>query len=184
MANFNKRISDTSVRLGEVRFSYANVFQRRANPDGTPGKYSVCVVIPKTDKATLDMFNQAYEAARAVGKSTKWGGKIPAKVSSPLHDGDQERPDDPAFENCMYFNCSSNNQPGVRVLDNGAVVEALDTDDFYSGCYGAVTVNLFPYSNSGNVGVGVGLNNLIKTRDGERLSGGRSAEADFEDLGI
>lgn len=184
MSNYNKQISDTAVRLGEVRFSYANVFQRRATTDGSLGKYSVCVIIPKSDKATLDMFNSAYEAARALGKTTKWNGKIPAKVASPLHDGDEERPDDEAFAGCMYFNCSSNNAPGVRVLDNGAVVEALDGDDFYSGCYGAVTVNLFPYSNSGNVGVGVGLNNLIKTRDGERLSGGRSAEADFGDLGF
>ena len=184
MANFNKKISDTSVRLGEVRFSYANVFQRRANPDGTPGKYSVCVIIPKADKATIDMFTQAYEAARALGKVNKWGGKIPAKVSLPLHDGDEERPDDAAFAGCMYFNCSSNNAPGVRVLDGGAVVEAIDGDDFYSGCYGAVTVNLFPYASNGNSGVGVGLNNLIKTRDGERLAGGRSAEADFEDLGF
>jgi hypothetical protein len=45
-----------------------------------------------------------------------------------------------------------------------------------------VTVNLFPYSASGNNGVGVGLNNVIKLRDGEKLSGGRSADADFADL--
>ncbi len=31
-------------------------------------------------------------------------------------------------------------------------------------------------------GVAAGLNNLIKTRDGERLSGGRSADEDFGDL--
>ena len=82
-----------------------------------------------------------------------------------------------------YFNCSSNNAPGVRVKDElGSVVEALDEGDFYSGCYGAVTVNLFPYAASGNTGVGVGLNNVIKLRDGEKLAGGRSADADFADL--
>ena len=143
----------------------------------------MCVIIPKANKEAVELFKQAYENAKQLGKTTKWGGKLPAKVQLPLHDGDEERPDDPAFENCWYFNCSSKNAPGVRVKDElGQVVEALDDSDFYSGCYGAVTVNLFPYSASGNVGVGVGLNNVIKLKDGERLSGGRSAEADFSDL--
>ena len=41
---------------------------------------------------------------------------------------------------------------------------------------------MFPYAASGNSGVGVGLNNVIKLRDGEKLSGGRTADADFSDL--
>ena len=182
MANLNKAINDTAIRLGEVRFSYVNVFSKRINPDGTQGKYSVCVIIPKSNVEAVKLFTQAYEKAKEAGKTTKWGGKIPAKVKLPLHDGDEER-DDPAFEDCYYFNCSSNNAPGIRVKDElGNVAEALDDGDFYSGCYGAVTVNLFPYANNGNSGVGVGLNNVIKLRDGEKLSGGRSADADFSDL--
>lgn len=183
MANLNKSISDTAVRLGEVRFSFCNVFHPRRNDDGTQGKYGVCVIIPKTNTEAVELFKKAYEAARLAGKTTKWAGKVPAKVQLPLLDGDENKPDDPAFENCWYFNCYSNNAPGVRVKDElGQVVEALDDSEFYSGCYGAVTINLFPYDSNGNKGVGIGLNNLIKLRDGERLSGGRSAEADFSDL--
>lgn len=183
MANLNKAINDTAIRLGEVRFSYCNVFSKRINPDGTQGKYSVCVIIPKTNTEAVALFKQAFENAKANGKTTKWGGKVPAKVQLPLHDGDEERPDDPNFANAWYFNCSSNNAPGLRVKDElGSVVEALDESDIYSGCYGAVTVNLFPYASNGNSGVGVGLNNLIKLRDGEKLSGGRSADSDFSDL--
>ena len=179
----NKTISDTAVRLGEVRFSYAYVFSKRQNPDGTPGKYSVCVIIPKSNTEAVALFKQAFENAKTAGKSTKWGGKVPAKVQLPLHDGDEERPDDPAFEGCYYFNASSQNAPGVRIKDsNGAIVEALDSEDFYSGCYGAISINMFPYAASGNSGVGVGLNNVIKLRDGEKLSGGRTADADFSDL--
>lgn len=180
--SFNKVISDTAVRLGPVRFSYVNVFSPRRNPDGTPGKYGVCVIFPKNDQEAYRIFEDAYKNAVALGKTTKWNGRVPAKVSLPLHDGDEERPDDPAFKGCWYFNCSSTNKPGVRVREAGMIVEALDADDLYSGCYGAVTINLFPYSSNGNVGVGVGLNNLIKTEDGEHLGGGRSAEQDFNDL--
>ena len=39
---------------------------------------------------------------------------------------------------------------GVRVLDNGQLVEALDEDDFYSGCYGAAAISLYPYNSNGN----------------------------------
>lgn len=183
MANLNKAINDTAIRLGEVRFSFCNVFSKRQNPDGTPGKYGVCVLIPKENAEAIKLFKTAFENAAQLGKMTKWGGKLPPKVKLPLHDGDEERPDDPAFENCYYFNCSSGNAPGVRVKDElGEIVQALDDGDFYSGCYGAVSVNLFPYASNGNVGVGVGLNNCIKLRDGEKLAGGRSADADFADL--
>ena len=184
MANYNKVITATSVRLGEVRFSYANVFAVRKNEDGSDGKYSVCLLIPKTDVQAKKLIDAAVEAAKQAGIPSKWGGKLPsaAKLHLPLRDGDDEFPDDPNYEGMWFMNASSTQKPGVRVLENGVMSEALDSDDFYSGCWGAVVVNFFPYSVSGNVGVAAGLNNLIKTRDDDRFGGGRSADADFGDM--
>lgn len=183
MAKFNKKIKDTSVRLGEVRFSYTAVFQPKKNDDGTPSKYGVCIIIPKEDTETVNLVKEAIDAAKQRGKMEKWGGKIPANVKSCLRDGDIDREDDEAFAGCYFLNASSRNKPGVKVLEGGVVSDALDDEDFYSGCYGAVTLDFFPYESSGNKGVGAGLNNVIKTRDGDRLSGGRSADEDFADLG-
>nr|DAV37500.1 MAG TPA: DNA helix destabilizing protein [Caudoviricetes sp.] len=183
MAKFNKKIKDTSVRLGEVRFSYTAVFQPKKNDDGTPSKYGVCIIIPKEDTETVNLVKEAIDAAKQRGKLEKWGGKIPANVKSCLRDGDIDREDDEAFAGCYFLNASSRNKPGVKVLEDGVVSDALDDEDFYSGCYGAVTLDFFPYESSGNKGVGAGLNNVIKTRDGDRLSGGRSADEDFADLG-
>mgnify|MGYP002796466356 FL=1 len=183
MAKFNKKIKDTSVRLGEVRFSYTAVFQPKKNDDGTPSKYGVCIIIPKEDTETVNLVKEAIDAAKQRGKMEKWGGKIPANVKSCLRDGDIDREDDEAFAGCYFLNASSRNKPGVKVLEDGVVSDALDDEDFYSGCYGAVTLDFFPYESSGNKGVGAGLNNVIKTRDGDRLSGGRSADEDFADLG-
>jgi hypothetical protein len=46
-----------------------------------------------------------------------------------------------------------------------------------------VVVNFYAYNTSGNNGVAAGLNNIIKTRDDERLGGGgHSAEEDFADM--
>jgi hypothetical protein len=183
MANkFNKKISDTCIRIGEVRFSYAHVFAPKTNEDGKPGKYAVCIIIPKEDKQAVKLVQDAIEAAKLKGKSEKWGGKIPANVKTCLRDGDIDREDDEAFADSWFINTSSNNKPGVKVLGDGSIEDALGEDDFYSGCYGAVTINFFAYENSGNKGVGAGLNNVIKTRDGERLAGGRSADEDFSDL--
>lgn len=180
--NLNKKISDTSARLGEVRFSFAYVFNPRKNKEGEEDKYSVCVMIPKSDTATLNLLKDIIAAAEQKGKTSKWGGKLPAKRSNPLRDGDEEEKGE-EFEDMMFFNCSSTKAPGIRVLDDGKLVEALDEDDFYSGCWGAVTVNAFPFDSNGNKGVGLGLNNLLKTRDDERLAGGSTAEEDFGDLG-
>ena len=48
---------------------------------------------------------------------------------------------------------------------------------------GRVTLRFFGYSQSGNRGVGCGLGNVLKTREGEPLSGGASAAADFAGIG-
>lgn len=180
--NYNKKITETQVRLGLVRFSYCNVFSPRVGDDSKPGKYSVCVLIPKSDAATVKTVEDAIAAAKQVGKTNKWNGKIPATCKSPLRDGDDERPEDEAFADCYFLNCNSNNRPGVRILEDGQLLDALDNEDFYSGCYGAVTVNFFPYENSGNKGIGCGLNNVVKLEDGDKLSGGRTADEDFGDL--
>ncbi len=185
-ANYNKKISDTSIRLGLVRFGYVNVFVPRKNEDGTDSKYSVQLLIPKKDTQAKALIEAAVEAAKEKGKTSKWNGKIPpaSKLTLPLRDGDDEFPDDPTYEGMWFMNASTSadRKPGVRILDGGQIVEALDGDDFYSGCYGCATVNFFPYNFNGNMGVSAGLNNVIKIEDGDRLAGGHSAEEDFGDL--
>ena len=183
--SFNKKISETAVRIGPVRFGYVKVHTPRMNEDGTPGKYQAQLLIPKSDKEAVKLMDAAFEAAKKNGVPTKWKGKMPASLknkTSVLRDGDDEKPEDDTYAGMWFVNASSPTKPGVRVLENGAIVEALDDDDFYSGCWGCASVNLYPYEVSGNMGVAVALNNVIKTKDGDRLSGGASADADFADL--
>jgi len=73
-------------------------------------------------------------------------------------------------------------KPGqVVVIDN--INCELAPADIYSGMYARVTVRFFGYANSGNKGVGCGLGNIMKTRDGEALAGGASASVDFAGVG-
>lgn len=187
--NYTKKISETSLRVGEVRFSYCNVFSPRKNEDGTEGKYSVQLLIPKDNKDAIAAITAAVEAAKQEGVSSKFGGKMPpaSKLHLPLRDGDDEFPDDPNYAGMYFFNASTakDRKPSVAIVTSGKPVPAMDEEDFYSGCYGAVTVNFYPYNTSGNMGVAAGLNNLIKTRDGEKLGGsGRTVEQDFNDLAV
>ena len=59
----------------------------------------------------------------------------------------------------------------------------MDREEVYSGCYCRFSVNFYPFSASGNNGVAVGLNNVQKVGDGERLAGRSRAEDDFADDG-
>ena len=186
MANYTKKITETSLRVGEVRFSYANVFTPRRNEDGTEGKFSVQLLIPKNNKDAVDAIRYAIEAAKKAGLNEKFGGKMPvaSKLHIPLRDGDEEFPDDPNYEGMYFLNASSakDRKPNVAVIENGKPIPALDGEDFYSGCYGAATINFYAYNTSGNTGIAAGLNGVIKTRDGEKLGGGQTMEQAFGDL--
>lgn len=169
----------TKIVIGPCLFSYLHVLEPKAAPGSTEAKYSVCLLIKKTDTVSLGKLERATAAAKEEGKS-KWGGKIPAKLKLPLRDGDNEK-DDPVYAGHYFINASCNNRP--QVVDR-AKNEITDKEQIYSGMYGLASITLFPFDTAGNKGVAVGLNNLLKTADGERLSGGSTAEEDFKDVDL
>jgi hypothetical protein len=166
--------SPTKLVTGKVRLSYVNVFETNDK-----GKYSVAILIPKTDKATLDKVKAAIEAVKTDPKSaTTWGSKFLASFKTPLRDGDTDRDVEksPEYKGCYFINCNSGQKPGVVDAQLNAI---LDKSEVYSGCYGRVSINLYPFNVDGNKGIAAGLNNLQKMADGEPLSGRSRAEDDF-----
>lgn len=170
----------TKVTTGEVRFSFPHVFQPHANNQGQEAKYSVTILIPKTDTATLQAIQGAMEAAAQEGISTKFNGQRPAMLKNPLHDGDGVRPNgEPFGEECrghMVMTASSKQRPEVVDANLQAI---LNPAEVYAGCYGRVSLNFFPYNTNGNRGIGCGLNNVQKLRDGDPLTGRTTAADDF-----
>jgi len=171
--------TDTKVITGKVRFSYCHIFQPQAAEEGNEPKYSVCLLIPKSDKDTLRKIKAAVEAAKQLG-SKLWDGKIPANLKTPLRDGDAERPDQPEYEGMFFLNATSKTAPGVVDSRLRAVI---DSTEVYSGCYGRASVNFYPFNKKGNRGVACGLNNVQKLADGDYLGGRSRAEDDFEAYG-
>ena len=170
--------NSTKVITGKVRFCYAHVFEPVTMNDGDNPKYNISILIPKSDKKTLDKIKKAIEAAKQAGKAkiADKNGKIPSTIKLPLRDGDEERSDDDAFANSYFLNATSNRKPTIvdRNLD-----QIMDKDEFYSGVYGRISLNMFAFNTSGNKGIAAGLQNLQKLEDGEMLAGGSTADEDF-----
>ena len=141
----SNQVNSTKVVTGKVRFCYVNVFKPTAmNEDDTP-KYNICVIIPKSDTATIDKIKKAIEAAKEAGKAklADKNGRIPANLKLPLRDGDEERPDDPAFKDHYFINANSMRQPSI--VDR-SLNPIMSRDEFYSGCYGRASINFYAFN--------------------------------------
>lgn len=170
----------TKVITGpKTRWSYANVWDPKSINGGAP-KYSVSLIIPKSDTQTVEKIKAAIQAAYEEGQSKlKGNGKsVPALdlIKTPLRDGDRERPDDPTYAGCYFINANSATAPGIVDVDRQPI---LERSEVYSGVYGRASINLYAFNSNGNKGIACGLNNLQKISDGEPLGGKSRAEDDF-----
>lgn len=164
-----------------MRFSYCSVWEPKSINGGEP-RYSVSVLIPKTDQETVEKIHEAISAAYRDGEGTLKGkGTLPPlkALKTPLRDGDTERPDDPAYAGMWFLNANSGHAPQIVDI---ACNPILDRSEFYSGCYGRASITFFAFNTNGNRGIACGLNNLQKLRDGEPLGGRSTAVADFGGL--
>ena len=176
-----------AVTINDVRFSYCNLFQPKApfnNPQGEP-KYSVTVLVPKTNTAAKAVIDNAIAQAIDAGVSSKWNGVRPPQPAICVHDGDGPRPSDgSAFgeecKGCWVFTASTKQPPFV--VDE-YVQNIIDPTKVYSGMWGNVNVTFFAYNNAGKKGIGCGLNGVQKIRDGETLGGHITAQEAFKAVG-
>ena len=153
----------------DTRWSYANVWEPKCINGGTP-KYSVSLIIPKSDTKTIAKIEAAIEAAYKEGeaKFKRNGKSVPALsvIKTPLRDGDMERPDDPAYANAYFVNANATSVPGIVDADRNPILTRFEV---YSGVYGRASISFYAFNSSGNKGIACGLNNLQKIRDGEPL---------------
>ena len=174
-----KFMNPTKVVTGVCTFSYLNCWDAKAINGGAP-KFSVSLIIPKSDTKTVEKIKAAIQAAYEEGQSKLKGNSksVPALsiLKTPLRDGDLERPDDAAYKGCYFINANSATAPGVVDADRQPI---MDRSEMYSGVKGRASINLYAYNVNGNRGIACGLNNLQKIADGEPLGGKARAEDDF-----
>lgn len=174
-----KFVNPTKVVTGVCTFSYLNCWEPKAT-EGGKLKYSVSLIIPKSDTRTVEKIRAAIEAAYQEGQSKlKGSGKsVPAlsALRTPLRDGDVDRPDDEAYKGSWFINANSDSAPGIVDADRNPI---MTRSEMYSGVKGRASINLYAYNVNGNRGIACGLNNLQKIADGMPLGGKSRAEDDF-----
>lgn len=172
----------TKIVTGKVRFSYVNVFEPREDQNGGDAKYSITLLIPKSDTATVEKIKAAIAEARDVFCKKNGASALPAKPNHTLHDGDGVRdsgdPYGPECRGCYVITVSSKQKPIIVDSFRNTIT---DPAELFSGCYGRAAINFYGYSRNGKKGISAGLQSVQKLHDGEPLGGSRGSADDFND---
>ena len=173
----------TRVLTGEVRLSYANLSTPRST-NGGEERYSVTLLIPKSDTATFENILSSVEAAAVEAQGKLWNGVRPPVLTYPVHDGDGVRSSGlPFSDECKgHWVVNANSKTKPQVVHISDIHTELAPQDIYSGMYARVTVNFFGYYSNGKKGIGCGLGNVLKLREGEAFAGGATAASDFASI--
>lgn len=165
-----------SIILGPVRLGYVHLLEPWAGPAGGDPKYSVRILIPKSDK---EMVNGVLKAIKWVrdNSAAKFGGTVPANLVNCLMDGDDAKyADDETCDGHYFINAKSKDKPTVVDKHRN---EIWDKEEIYSGMWANVSMDFYAYNNV-NKGISAGLGNVQKVRDDESFTGRQSAEQDFD----
>lgn len=163
--------------------SYANLNQPRAFGDQAP-KYGGSLIVKKSDATAKARIDAAMKAAYEDGLSILKGKSRTAPSfediikDGPLHDGDLKSDGDPAYANAWYLNAKNNRKPMIIDTDKN---EILDPSEIYSGIHAKCAISFYAYNKAGNKGIGVSLQIVMKTADGEPLGSSISIDEAFED---
>ncbi|MBR1780111.1 MAG: DUF2815 family protein [Oscillospiraceae bacterium] len=179
-----RKNNPTKVVTGKKTvFSYLHVIEPKAPMGGGTPKYSVSLIIPKSDTVTVAKIKSAIQAAYEEGQSKLKGNSktVPdlEDLKIPLRDGDKERKGDEAYKNAYFVNANSTTKPGIVDAD---CEDIIDNSEIYSGIIGRASINFNAYNSNGNRGIACGLNHLQKLADGTPLGGRTRAQDDFADL--
>jgi hypothetical protein len=172
----------TNMNTGICRASYLNAITPRVAPGSQDAKYSVQLLIPKTDTETVRKIKECIANALANDREGKNHLKGINNPKNPLHDGDGEKPNGGAYDEVCkghwVMNATSKSKPGLVDINNDILA---DPAEWYSGIYVRAAINFYAYNSAGNKGIACGLNHLQKRRDGDPLSGAGNPAAAFKD---
>jgi len=168
--------------IGEVRVYRHNVFapfSQGANHE--EAKYSITMLIPKTNPDIKAALDEAIEATAAEAIHTKWNGAAPVPLITPLHDGDGVRTNGEHYSSecagCYVLTASTKEQP--EVVDSN-MQPLINTREMYRGVWVYVSITFFSYMRNGKKGIGCALGPIMKARDDEALDGRMTAKKAFQ----
>lgn len=176
-----------TVRTPLFRVSYPNVFtptKYDKNDSDDKLQYSCALVFDKKaqkSKAYKELVQAAKDALKE--KFGDKAGQVWKKMKTPLfrpYEDLSEAAQKDFDEDVIWCRAKSKRKPEIIDCNGGAQI--FKESDFYAGCYAIASLNPYAYDYSGNRGVGLGLQALIKMEDGDRLGNVVDAKSEFEDL--
>lgn len=182
--NIKRRFNNMSTKVvtGKVRFSFVNIFEPKADNNGDNPKYSITLLIPKSDTVTMGKIKEAISEARENFCKRNGASALPAKPNITLHDGDGVRengdPYGPECKGCYVITVGSKLKP--QIVDSFRN-DITNPAEIYSGCYGRASINFYGYNRNGKKGISAGLLAIQKLHDGEPLGGNFGSADDFDD---
>lgn len=147
-----KVIIGRNITTGIVKLAYAHIFEAYTveGIEGVEPRYSITIIIPKTDTETLKAIDVAIGELK---KELKHKGAI----RTPMRNGDLERPEEQLYKGCYFINANSKNKPGIVDSNVNTIVDPIEVKN---GCYARVSFNLYGYNSNSNKGIAAGLNNI------------------------
>jgi hypothetical protein len=180
MATKSKQASKSSAAVITPKGVASYAFVWKPQPSMNPGqdpKYSITLIVPK--KSDLSALKRAVTVAGKKKFGDGYENMVKRnKLTLPFRDGDEEREGDELYKGKIFFSAKSSQKPGIVDEDRNPIEDEFD---FYSGCKCRISVYAYGYDVNGNKGVAFALNNIQKLGDGERLSGRRAAEEEFDE---
>lgn len=169
----------TKLKTPVFRVSFPKVFEAESF-NGGAAKFSVAAVWDPSKftaaekaqwQAIIDLCDEV-----SMERFKKKMGQLPANFKKAIRDGAEKAGLAGYGEGKLFSNLSSKMKPGL--IDRfGAPI--TNSDDFYPGCYARASVSAYAYDQGGGKGVALGLQNLLKVADGERLDSRTDANEDF-----
>ena len=158
----------------KIRVNYPNLFEAKQTELSDEKRYSVAILIPKSDIDTVEQIKEAIQIEKRKGLEI-WKDIDLGDIKLPLRDGDIEKSDIKEYKNHYFVNATSKYKPGI--VDRN-LNEITDEKEIYPGCYARVSINFYHFNKNGQVGIGCGINNL-QNGDGEYISINSEPEDDF-----
>lgn len=174
-----------SIQLPPALGAFASLFKPRpAMEAGKPPKYELTLLYPKDKPQALDgLMAAAKEVAEGM-----WGEKAAAvlkRLKYPIIKDGDEKEDIAGFPGHFYVKATSVRAPGVVGVVDGTKQLVFEDSEAYSGCTFVAAVSVFAYDHPvGGKGIGIGLDNVLVVKKGDRMDGRKSAEAEFSGYAV
>jgi len=177
------------------RISFPALFKAESYDGGEPKFGCAAVWTPsKFSDKEKQLWNKIRKAldAEAMGTFKKKLDDLPANIRRGLRDGSEKADMEGYGDGTKFANLTTKMRPGLIdraklpiIMDSekpqwDAEDKEYSSEDVYPGCFCRGTITIYSYNNKGK-GVAMGLMNLQKVRDGERLDSRTDAAEDFDD---